>query len=365
MQTAEFDFELPKELIAQTPAHQRDQSRMMILHRDSGKIEHSRFTDLLQFFREGDVLVVNDSRVIRARLHGSHVPTQREFELLLLEEISTNDWWAMMRPARRAPIGTEIHLRDVHGKRSHVIAKVTETNRDGHRRIIFSGTFNVMRMLNELGEVPLPPYITRNGNRQSSRDSEDYQTVFAQHEGSVAAPTAGLHFTEKLLEQIRSRGVEVCCVTLHVGAATFAPVKSELVSDHPMHEERFFISAATIRAIKQAKLARNRIIAVGTTTVRVLESLAAFDPGFIASAEDVEKPYAGRTRIFIYPPHQFRIVDALLTNFHLPRSTLLMLVSAFAAPASMEGCDLVLKAYAEAIREKYRFFSYGDAMLLV
>jgi S-adenosylmethionine:tRNA ribosyltransferase-isomerase len=374
MLTADYNFELPRELIAQAPAAQRDHSRLLVLNRNSGRMEHRMFLDLLQHLRKGDVLVLNDSRVIRARLHGHDAQTGREFEILLVEENATNDWWAMMRPARRAPLGTRIYLQNLHGGRSHVSLTINETNAEGHRRICFAGTPNVLETLQEHGEVPLPPYITRANKTQFASDSERYQTVFAKTAGSVAAPTAGLHFTEKLLEQIRSRGVVICFVTLHVGVGTFAPVKSELISDHQMHEERFEISDQTVRVINDAKRLGNRIIAVGTTTVRVLESLSNskldFELPTAAQCADtsgslIGNRHIGRTSIFIYPPYQFKIVDALITNFHLPRSTLLMLVSAFAGARKLAGREMMLGAYTEAIREKYRFFSYGDAMLIL
>jgi len=364
METAQFDFTLPKQLIAQKPAEQRDQSRMLVLHRNEGRIEHGKFLDFPKYLKMGDVLVLNNSRVVRARLYGRD-RSEREFEILLIEENATNDWWTMMRPAKHAPNGTEIHLKDNLGKPSEVIGTIKETNPEGHRRISFSGTPNVLRMLEQLGHVPLPPYITRDGNTESETDSERYQTVFAAIEGSVAAPTAGLHFTSNMLDQIRSQGITVCFLTLHVGVGTFAPVKSERLSDHRMHKEYFEISDQNVQLIKEAKRDGRRIVAVGTTTVRVLETLAALELRPNASQAHAAKTSAGQTDIFIYPPYQFQIVDGLLTNFHLPRSTLLMLVSAFAAPGKNSGRELILKAYRDAIEKKYRFFSYGDVMLIV
>ena len=358
LETGQYDFALPRELIAQTPADQRDQSKKLVLQRDTGRIEHRIFRELVDYLKPGDLLVLNDSRVIRARLYGHDLRSKRDFEILLIEENAPNDWWAMMRPAKYARIGTEMRLKDHIGNPSEVVFTVKETNAEGHRRINFSGTANVLRELDQLGHVPLPPYITRNGNTRF--DSERYQTVFASSEGSIAAPTAGLHFTSTFLDRIRSRGVAVNFLTLHVGVGTFAPVKSERISDHRMHEERFEVSEKTMRAIREAKSAGRRVIAVGTTTVRVLESL-----GTSAFSSSMNSPCSGRTKIFIHPPFEFQIVDVLLTNFHLPRSTLLMLASAFAAPGRTSGRDLVLKAYAEAVQQKYRFFSYGDAMLLI
>ncbi len=358
MRTEEFDFTLPPELIAQEPARERDQSRLLVLHRDTGKIGHRCLRDIVQFIRAGDVLVFNDSRVIPARLRGVNAKTGGKFEILLLEENEKNDWWALVRPAKRARVRTEIVVLDHQRQPSEVRAITVETNEEGHRRFRFQNTQDISTELERLGETPLPPYIGREDSRQSNQDRKRYQTVFAQHAGSVAAPTAGLHFTEALLERIRSRGTTICFVTLHVGLGTFAPVKSETISAHRMHEERYRLSEDTARIVSVAKAAGRRIVAVGTTTMRVLESIAMENKGVLV-------PRAGRTKIFIHPPFTFKIVDALLTNFHLPRSTLLMLVSAFAAPGKINGRELVLAAYAEAIRERYRFFSYGDAMLLL
>jgi S-adenosylmethionine:tRNA ribosyltransferase-isomerase len=278
--------------------------------------------------------------------------------MLLLEENSVNDWWAMLRPGKRARVGTEIILHDIAGKPTPTRATVIDTNPEGHRRLRFSGVTNITMLLDALGEIPLPPYITREHPDALAADKIRYQTVYAAPAGSVAAPTAGLHFTETLLSEIRARGVQTCFVTLHVGLGTFAPVKSEDLAGHTMHEERYELSDETARIINAAKSDGRRVIAVGTTSVRVLESVAALHDGKLVAGR-------GRTRIFIYPPATFKIVDALLTNFHLPRSTLLMLVSAFARPNETGGREMVLSAYAEAVREKYRFFSYGDAMLLV
>ena len=358
MRTADFNFELPPELIAQTPAARRDESRLLMLNRASGKIAHKKFRDVLDFFRAGDVLVLNNSRVIPARLRGHNAQSGGKFELLLLEENSTNDWWALMRPGKRARVGTQIFLRDPHGQPTQIQATVLDTNDEGHRRLQFSGVENISQQLDSLGEIPLPPYITRENSSHEKEDRERYQTVFSQPPGSVAAPTAGLHFTEPLLDELRSHGVQICFVTLHVGLGTFAPVKAGTLAAHKMHEERFELNAGTAELVNAAKREKRRVIAVGTTSVRVLESTAAQGEGDL-------KPGTGRTRIFIFPPHNFKIVDALLTNFHLPCSTLLMLVSAFAAPKETRGREMILAAYVEAIRERYRFFSYGDAMLIL
>jgi S-adenosylmethionine:tRNA ribosyltransferase-isomerase len=358
MQTSDFDFILPPELIAQSPAPTRDQSRLLVVQRSSKSISHRRFPDLLEYLRPGDVLVLNNSRVIPARLRGANSHTGGQFEILLLEENSINDWWVMLRPGKRARAGTEIILRDAGGKSTDVRAKVVAANVEGHRRLEFSGTPNISNLLDALGEIPLPPYITRENSSDLATDKIRYQTVYATPPGSVAAPTAGLHFTQALLDEIRSRGIHVCFVTLHVGLGTFAPVKAESLAEHVMHEERYEVSEETARLVNETKTNGGRVIAVGTTSVRVLESVAAKNEGRLASG-------SGRTRIFIHPPFSFKIVDALLTNFHLPRSTLLMLVSSFAAPGKMTGRELILSAYAEAVRERYRFFSYGDAMLII
>jgi S-adenosylmethionine:tRNA ribosyltransferase-isomerase len=361
--TTEFDYNLPDELIAQAPATQRDQSRLLVLDRNSGQIAHREFREFLDYLRPGDVLVLNNSRVIPARLRGANLLTGGQFEILLLEEVSHNDWWVMLRPGKRARVGTQIVIRNNRGEKTDICAVVLETNVEGHRRIRIEYSQNILSVLDSLGEVPLPPYISRANGREMESDRSRYQTVFAESPGSVAAPTAGLHFTESFLDEIRSRNVHVCFVTLHVGLGTFAPVKAERLSAHKMHEERFEIPASTAQIVNEAKCDGRRVIAVGTTTVRVLESVAAH----VSENPSVPrvKTGSGRTRMFIYPPYDFKIVNALLTNFHLPRSTLLILVSAFAAPKETRGRNLILSAYAEAIEARYRFFSYGDAMFIV
>ncbi|HEY2329958.1 MAG TPA: tRNA preQ1(34) S-adenosylmethionine ribosyltransferase-isomerase QueA [Verrucomicrobiae bacterium] len=357
MRTADFHFDLPPELIAQQPAARRDGSRLLVLHRKSREMEHRQFPDLLEFLNPGDVLVLNNSRVIPARLHGINEKTGGKLEILLLKEIGTNDWWAMMRPGKRAKIGTQIRLQAKNGGMTAIFASITAVNDEGHRRLQFSGTANLFHELDALGELPLPPYIGRDGEK--AEDKERYQTVFAQPAGSVAAPTAGLHFTPELLEKIRALGVKICFVTLHVGAGTFLPVKVENVAEHTMHAERFQIGEETVSAVNRAKKDGQRVIAVGTTATRTLETVARRNAGKL-------NVYEGETGIFLFPPAEFQIVDVLLTNFHLPESTLLMLVSAFAAPGEKNrGRELILKTYAEAIRARYRFFSYGDAMLIL
>lgn len=398
MRTADFDFHLPTQLVAQSPAPDRHLSRLLLLERAPHRLSHRQFSDFPGLLQPGDVLVLNDSKVIPARLRGMNHETGGQFEILLLEENGPNDWWAMLRPGKRARVGTRIDLAqrrtpippapstpptragseavafDVH-------ALVTAINSEGHRRLQFIGTKNILDDLDTLGEMPLPPYIKRDEPNTSPADRERYQTVYAQAPGSVAAPTAGLHFTPALLDRIRATGVQVCQVTLHVGLGTFAPLKAENLAQHVMHEERYAVPQATADAINAAKREGRRVIAVGTTTLRVLESSVAADARRLTLPDDPTPSNAidqslltpaatlaagsGRTRIFIHPPFRFRIVDALLTNFHLPRSTLLMLVSAFASPDDTRGRDTVLAAYQEAISQGYRFFSYGDAMFIV
>lgn len=360
MQTADFDFDLPPELIAQHPSPARGESRLLVLHRKQNQIEHKSFSNLTDFLNAGDVLVLNDSRVIPARLRGTNARTGGRFEILLLEENVPNNWWAMVRPGRNARIDTAILIAEpgMTSAASSVLAIVTEKNSEGHCRLQFNARTDIRNLLNDIGEIPLPPYIARDQAGQLAEDKERYQTVFAKNDGSVAAPTAGLHFTDALLDKIRRSGVKVCFVTLHVGPGTFLPVKVDSVSQHTMHEEQFVLGEETVRAVNDAKQRGARVFAAGTTTVRVLESVAARNAGKLNVC-------AGKTNIFIYPPRHFHIVDALVTNFHLPRSTLLMLASAFAAPDETCGRERLLSAYEEAIRERYRFYSYGDAMLIL
>ncbi|MFA6545308.1 MAG: tRNA preQ1(34) S-adenosylmethionine ribosyltransferase-isomerase QueA, partial [Limisphaerales bacterium] len=336
MRTSDFDYPLPQELIAQSPAATRDGSRLLVLHRSEARIEHGRFRDLTNRLRAGDVLVFNNSRVIRARLRGLKPASGGQVELLLVEEVAPNEWWTLLRPGKRVRTGSEIQLVTITGVASSVCAVVLEKNAEGHCRVRFTGTPNIFDELESHGEIPLPPYIER---AAGAEDDARYQTVFAQPAGSVAAPTAGLHFTPALLDALRAHGVRIHFVTLHVGLGTFAPVKSETLAGHVMHEERFELPDVTAGAINAAKREGRRVIAVGTTTVRVLESAAA-----LSTLNSQLSTQRGRTRIFIHPPFQFRVVDALLTNFHLPQSTLLMLVSAFAAPGELRGRELMLAA---------------------
>ncbi len=356
LRTADYQYELPPELIAQQPALERDGSRLFVLHRATGNWEHRRFRDILEFLRPGDCLILNDSRVIPARLRAVKESGGGAVEVFLTEEVASNCWWALARPAKRLRPGARVRLLDRHGLDAGVSAEVLGKNEDGHVQFRFDGPADIRPRLPELGDTPLPPYIERPSGA-STEDLHRYQTVFAAREGSVAAPTAGLHFTETLLAEAERRGVELAKVTLHVGLGTFAPVKTERIEDHRMHREWYEIPPSTARAIERAKAAGGRIWAVGTTALRTLESSAAQHGQLV--------PGQGETRLFVHPPYRFRVVDALLTNFHLPESTLLMLISAFAAPGETSGRDLILRAYAEAIRERYRFFSYGDAMLIL
>jgi len=355
VRTSDFEFDLPQALIAQSPAPHRHTSRLLVLHRPICTPHHLHFATLPSLLRKGDLLVLNDSRVIRARLRAANPSTGGRFEMLLLEDITPTEWWVMLKPGKRARVGTWLCLLDPKGKPTPLEAQVLEVNAQGHRRLQFHGTARLLQELDALGEVPLPPYIRRPEGSSAAEDVERYQTVYAAAPGSVAAPTAGLHFTDAMLEALRAAGVELATVTLHVGPGTFAPVKDEVLEAHPMHEERYVVPEATVRRVRDARRQGRRVVAVGTTSLRVLESVAAAHDGDVVAGE-------GRTRLFVHPPYRFRLIDALLTNFHLPRSTLLMLVCAFADPGGAAGRERVLSAYAEAVRERYRFFSYGDAM---
>lgn len=345
MKTADFDYTLPPELIAQEPVYPRDSSRLLVVHRNSGALEHRNFTDILEYLKNDDCLVVNETRVIPARLIG-HKKTGGKVEIFLLKRDKVkkgkeeNAWEALVKPGARVAPGTEIELAD------GATATVGERLDGGKRLVTFSYSGSFDEMLARDGEVPLPPYI-----HTSLADSERYQTVYAKKEGSVAAPTAGLHFTPELLERMRSQGISMAKATLDVGIGTFHPVRAENVEDHRMHEERFEIDAGAADMINGARDKGGRIVAVGTTSVRVLES-ATDDDGRV-------KETAGETDLFIYPGYTFKAVDAMVTNFHLPRSSLLMLVCAFA------GRELIMKAYEEAVNRRYRFFSFGDAMLII
>ncbi len=339
MKRTDFSFDLPEELIAQTPLQRRDASRLLHLNKTTGELEHAHFYDLPRFLRPGDCLVLNDSRVLPARLIGVR-PGGGAVELLLLRDLGDGKWECLSRPGRKTRPGQKLSFGD--GELTALVLEVTE----GGNRIVqffYQGIF--LEILEHLGKMPLPPYI-----RQELQDAERYQTVYSRELGSAAAPTAGLHFTRELLSQIEAMGVGVTYVTLHVGLGTFRPVKEEEIEDHPMHAEFCMIPESTARLVNETRRAGGRVIAVGTTSCRTLESFAAEDGTL--------RPSSGWTDIFIYPGYRFKCIDALITNFHLPESTLIMLVSALA------GREHVLRAYEEAVRERYRFFSFGDAMLI-
>jgi len=345
VKTSDFDYELPKELIAQTPIEPRDHSRLMVVSTSDGSIEHRRFSDLPEYLREGDVLVFNDSRVIPARLYGTRTGTGGRIELLLLDRLSPGVWRALVRPGRRMREGAGFEISggaDGGGMSGEVI----QVEAAGTRVVRLCGEDS----LSSVGVLALPPYI-----HEPLKDVSRYQTVYARADGSIAAPTAGLHFTPALLERIRAVGAQSVFVTLHVGWDSFRPVKSDDVSAHKMHSEYWELSEESAEAINCAKREGRRVISVGTTAVRLLEQAAALN----ASDDGPLHAESGRADLFILPGYRFRVVDALVTNFHLPRSTLLMLVSAFA------GRDLILEAYREAVRDRYRFYSFGDAMLLL
>lgn len=340
MKTADFFYDLPQELIAQTPIEPRDASRLLVLHRDDGATEHRHFSDLSDYLQEGDCLVMNDSRVLPARLLG-HRPTGGAVELLLLTQREGDVWECLARPGRKLHPGAEVIFGD--GALTATIVGETET---GNRLAEFHYEGIFLEQLERLGKMPLPPYI-----KEGLQDSERYQTVYSKVNGSAAAPTAGLHFTKELLARIEQKGIRLAYVTLHVGLGTFRPVQVDEVTDHHMHSEFCMISEETARILNETRQSGGRIVCVGTTSCRTLESLANDDGSFEARAR--------WTDIFIYPGYRFKAMDALITNFHLPESTLIMLVSAFA------GYDPVMNAYREAVRNRYRFFSFGDAMLIV
>lgn len=352
----EFDYALPDHLIAREPVAVRDQSRLLVLNREKKSLSHRRFSELETLLRPDDVLVLNDSKVIPARLRGKKSEGRGAVEILLLEERAQNLWWGMLKPGKRMPAGSAATIFASDGLKAPIRLEVREKHPNGRCLIQFSGTENILEDLNTYGEVPLPPYIGA-ANRRSFDDANRYQTVYAQHRGSVAAPTAGLHFSETLLKNLQKRGISLVTITLHIGLGTFAPVKANRIADHSMHEETFELSAASAFALTEAKAQGRRIVAVGTTSVRVLETVAAANQGNL-------RPQQGRTNLFLHPPCEFQFVDALITNFHLPKSSLLMLVSAFASPKQQSGIKLIRQAYAKAIRQNYRFFSYGDAMFI-
>lgn len=340
MKLSDFNYDLPKELIAQTPIEKRDEARLLVLHRSNKTIEHKVFKDILDYLKPGDCLVRNNTKVIPARLYGVKEVTGANVEILLLNRIEGDIWEVMVRPGKKLMPGARVDFGN-----GLLKAEVLEKMDGGNRKVRFEydGIFN--EILDQIGLMPLPPYI-----KEKLEKKEMYQTVYAKYDGSAAAPTAGLHFTEELLEQIKNKGVEIANVTLHVGIGTFRPVKEENIEDHDMHTEHYYIKAEDAEKINNTRKNGGRIIAVGTTSCRVLESVAD-DNGMVKEIED-------DTNIFIYPGYKFKCVDALITNFHLPESTLVMLVSALA------GREFILDSYKKAVEEKYRFFSFGDAMFI-
>lgn len=341
MKTSDFFYELPQELIAQEPMEKRDESRLMVLNKNTGDIEHRHFYDIVDMLRPGDALILNDTRVIPARLYGAKEGTGGAIEFLLLTKHSLDTWEVILRPGRKAKPGARFVFGD-----GELKAEVIDIINDGNRlvRFEYEGVFE--NVLDRLGEMPLPPYITK-----KLEDKNRYQTVYARHDGSAAAPTAGLHFTPELLKKIEEKGVNIGYVTLHVGLGTFRPVKADEVTDHKMHSEFYILPAETAELINRTKAEGGRVISVGTTATRTLETAGMNGMPLRASS--------GWTDIFIYPGKEFRVIDALITNFHLPESTLIMLVSALA------GRENVLNAYRTAVEERYRFFSFGDAMFIV
>jgi S-adenosylmethionine:tRNA ribosyltransferase-isomerase len=337
-----FDFDLPEELIAQTPLPNRDASRLMVLDKKTGEIRHETFRNILSYLHEGDCLVLNDTRVMPARLYGEKEDTGANIEVLLLKQLEGDRWETLVKPAKRVKIGTNITFGD-----GRLKATCVDTLEHGGRVLEFSYNGIFYEVLQELGQMPLPPYI-----KEQIDDPERYQTVYAREVGSAAAPTAGLHFTEQLLDDIRAKGVHIAFITLHVGLGTFRPVSVENIEEHDMHAEFYQMTEETARLLNEVRQQGGRIIAVGTTSTRTLETIASRHNGaFVAES--------GWTDIFIYPGYEFKAIDGLVTNFHLPKSTLIMLVSALA------GRENILRAYNVAVKERYRFFSFGDAMLII
>ena len=340
MKTSDFYYDLPKELIAQDPLEDRSASRLMHLNKETGEYEHGHFRDILKYLKPGDCLVINDTKVIPARLYGSKVGTDAAIEILLLKRRENDIWETLVKPGKKCKVGTVISFGD-----GILTGEVVDIVDEGNRLIQFHYDGIFEEILDQLGEMPLPPYITH-----KLQDKNRYQTVYAKHEGSAAAPTAGLHFTKELLQQVQDAGVKIAHVTLHVCLGTFRPVKVEDVTQHHMHSEFYVVEEDQAKLINDTKAAGGRVIAVGTTSCRTLES---------ATGEDgILKAGSGWTEIFIYPGYRFKMIDGLITNFHLPESTLVMLVSALA------GKEHIMAAYEEAVREKYRFFSFGDAMMI-
>jgi S-adenosylmethionine:tRNA ribosyltransferase-isomerase len=349
MKLSHFEFTLPDELLAEYPSEHRDESRLMVLNRKTQTIEHKLFKDVIDYFEEGDVLMLNNTKVFPARMYGNKEKTGAKIEVFLLRELNAENrlWDVLVDPARKIRIGNKLFFGDDDSLVAEVIDNTTSRGRT--LRFLFDGSYEAFReKLIELGETPLPKYINR---ELRPEDEERYQTIYAKHEGAVAAPTAGLHFSKHLMKRLEIKGIEFAEMTLHVGLGTFSPVEVEDLSKHKMDSEQIIIPANTAQKINQAKKEKRRICAVGTTVMRTVESSV--------SANHLLNPYEGWTNKFIFPPHDFSIANAMITNFHTPKSTLMMMTAAFA------GYDFLMKAYKEAVKEKYRFYSYGDAMLII
>lgn len=349
MKLSEFEFELADSFIAEFPADQRDESRLMVVHRESGKIEHKMFKDIIDYFDDGDVMVVNDTKVFPARMYGNKEKTGAKIEVFLLRELNRDSllWDVLVDPARKIRIGNKLYF----GQEDELVAEVIDntTSRGRTLRFLFDGSYEEFKAtITKLGETPLPKYIKRD---PVPEDEERYQTIFASNEGAVAAPTAGLHFSKQLMKRLEIKGIEFAPITLHVGLGTFRPVDVEDLTKHKMDSEELYIGQQTSDLVNQAKLNKKKVCAIGTTATRALESSVTVNKKL--------KPFDGWTNKFIFPPYEFTIPDALITNFHMPKSTLLMMISAYC------GHDLMMKAYKEAKKEKYRFYSYGDAMLIL
>ena len=349
MKLSEFEFELPEKLIAEYPADQRDESRLMVVHRDTGKIEHKTFKDVIDYFDDGDVMVMNDTKVFPARMYGNKEKTGAKIEVFLLRELNRESllWDVLVDPARKIRIGNKLYF----GEEDDLVAEVIDntTSRGRTLRFLFDGSYEDFKAtITKLGQTPLPKYIKRD---PIPEDQDRYQTIFAQNEGAVAAPTAGLHFSKQLMKRLEIKGIEFTPITLHVGLGTFRQVEVEDLTKHKMDSEELYVGEQTVKLVNNAKLNKRKVCSIGTTVTRALESSVTVNKEL--------KPFSGWTNKFIFPPYVCNIPDAMITNFHTPKSTLLMMISAYC------GHDLVMKAYKEAVKEKYRFYSYGDAMLIL
>ena len=349
MKLSQFEFELPEELVAEYPAEERDESRLMVVHKDTGEIEHKMFKDILDYFDDGDVFVLNNTKVFPARMYGNKEKTGAKIEVFLLRELNKESllWDVLVDPARKIRIGNKLYF----GEEDELVAEVIDntTSRGRTLRFLFDGPYEEFKAtITKLGNTPLPKYIKRDAEKS---DAERYQTIFATEEGAVAAPTAGLHFSKQLMKRLEIKGIEFARLTLHVGLGTFRPVEVEDLTKHKMDSEQLIIDQEATDLINKAKDTKKRIVSVGTTAMRAIETSVSVDRHL--------KPYEGWTNKFIFPPYEFNLADAMITNFHTPKSTLLMMVGAFA------GYDLMMKAYKEAVKEKYNFYSYGDAMLII